>query len=173
MSIIFRKLAQKRHWDNKPWIEQGDVQADVQADVVNCLRTKENKLSVFMLDGSSDQVTRVVAALALTRDSLANFDLAIAPVDILAQYGIRADRAPGQTPDPEVNGWHQDLVDLTILQLARLAVTIRSKGEIKRYNLKKVGEAIQLSLNGNHIQTENINRNLKSSLTKYGIVQFH
>ena len=169
MSIIFRKLAQKRHWDSKPWAEQGDV----QADVVNCLRTKENKLSVFMLDGSSDQIARVVAALALTRDSLANFDLAIAPVDILDQCGIRADRAPGQTPDPEVNGWHQDLVDLTILQLARLAVTIRSKGEIKRYNLKNVGEAIQLSLNSNHIQTENINRNLKSSLTRRGIVHFH
>ena len=169
MSIIFRKLAQKRHWDSKPWTEQ----VDVQADVVNCLRTKENKLSVFMFDGSSDQIARVVAALALTRDSLANFDLAIAPGDILAQCGIRADRAPGQTPDPEVNDWHQDLVDLTIFQLARLAVTIRSKGEIKRYNLKKVGEAIQLSLNGNHIQTENINRNLKSSLTRRGIVQFH
>lgn len=169
MSIIFRKLAQKRHWDGKPWTEQDDV----QADVVNCLRTKENKLSVFMLDGSSSQIARVVAALAVTRDSIANLDLAIAPSDILAQCGIRTDRAPGQTPDPEVNNWHQDLVDLTILQLARLAVAIRSKGQIKRYNLKKVEEAIRLSLNDNYIQTERINKNLQFSLAKRRIVQLH
>ena len=170
MSIIFRKLAHKRHWDSEPPRAE---QADVQADVVNCLRTKENKLSVFILDGSSDQIARVVAALALTRDNLADFDLAIAPIDILAQCGIRTDSTPGQTPDPEVNSWHQDLVDLTIFQLAQLAVNIRNKGEIKRYNWKKVGAAIQLSLSGNHIQTENINKNLKHSLARRGIVQFH
>ena len=48
MAIIFRKLNQKRHWDNAPWLEQQDA----QADVTKCLATNENRLSVFVLDDS-------------------------------------------------------------------------------------------------------------------------
>ncbi len=166
MTVICRKLSQKRHWDGAPWLGPQET----QADAVKCLMTSQNSLSVFVLDGPDDQTERVVAALAVTRDSLAQLDLAIAPEEVLVQCDIRRERVPGQTPDSGVNGWHEDLVELTVAKIARLASAIKSEGEIRRYNLKKVGTAIQRSLDADYIGAEHINGKLVQSLRKRGII---
>ena len=165
--MVFRKLSQKRHWDGLPWLGSQEI----QADAVRCLMTRQNRLSVFVLDRADDQTARVVAALAVTRDSLAHLDLAIAPEEVLARCDIRRDKVQGQTPDPGVNDWHEDLVELTAGQIARLATAIKSEGEIRRYNLKKVGAAIQQSLDEDFIGAEQINVNLVPSLRKRGIIR--
>ena len=133
--------------------------------------TSQNQLSVFVLDRADDQTERVVAALAVTRDSLAQLDLAIAPEEVLARCDIRRDRVQGQTPDPEVNDWHEDLVELTAGKIARLAAAIKSDGKIRRYNLKQVEAAIQQSLDEDFIGAEQINGKLVPSLRRRGIVR--
>ena len=165
--MICRKLSQKRHWDGLPWLGSQET----QADAVKCLMTSQNRLSVFVLDRADDQTERVVAALAVTRDSLAHLDLAIAPEEVLARCDIRRDRVQGQTPDPGVNDWHEDLVDLTAGKIARLAAAIKDEGEIRRYNLKKVEAAIRQSLDEDFIGAEQINGKLVQSLRKRGIVR--
>ena len=167
MTVICRKLRQKRHWDGKPWL--GPQEA--QADAVKCLETSENRLSVFVLDRPEDQTERVVAALALTRDNLAQIDLAIVPVEVLVRCDIQRKRVEGQTSDSGVDGWHEDLVELTVAKIAQLASAIRSEGEVRRYNQKKVETAIQKSLNADYINTEKINRDLVPSLRKRGIIR--
>ena len=166
MTIICRKLSQKRHWDSLPWLEPQET----QADAIKCLMTSQNRLSVFVLDEPDDQTERVVAALAVTRDSLAHLDLAVAPEHVLVQCDIRRDRVQGQTPDSGVNGWYEDLVELTVAKIARLASAIRSEGEIRRYNLKKVGIAIRQSLDAEYIGAEQINGKLIQSLRKRGLI---
>ena len=138
---------------------------------VKCLMTSQNRLSVFVLDRADGQTEWVVAALAVTRDSLAHLDLAMAPEEVLARCDIRRDRVQGQTPDPDVNDWHEDLVELTAGKIARLAAAIKSEGEIRRYNLKKVGAAIQRSLDEDFISPKHINDNLVPSLRRRGIVR--
>ena len=165
--MICRKLSQKRHWDGLPWLGPQET----QADAVKCLMTNQNRLSVFLLDKPDDQTERVVAALAVTRDSLAHLDLAIAPEEVLVRCDIQRDRVQGQTPDSGVNDWHEDLVELTVAKIARLAAAIKSEGEIRRYNLKKVGTAIQQSLDADYIGAENINGKLVQSLRKRGIAR--
>ena len=166
MAIIFRKLNQKRHWDNAPWLEQQDA----QADVTKCLATNENRLSVFVLDEPDEQVRRVVAALAATRDHLAHIDLAVVPENILEQCSIRWADTTGQTPDSEVNGWHRDLIELTIAKITRLAAAIKREGQIERYNPKRVGRAIKHSLDVNCIGTERMGEELAQSLRKRGFI---
>ena len=160
--MICRKLNQKRHWDDLPWLGPQDT----QADAFKCLMTKQNRLSVFVLDKPDDQTERVVAALAVTRDNLAPLDLAIAPEEVLVRCDIRRDKIQGETPDSWVNGWHEDLVELTVAKITRLAAAIKSEGEIRRYNLKKVETAIQQSLEANYIGAEHINGRLVQSLRK-------
>ena len=165
--MICRKLSQKRHWDGLPWLGPQET----QADAVKCLMTSQNRLSVFVLDKPDDQTERVVAALAVNRDNLTHLDLAIAPEEVLVRCDIRRDRIQGQTPDSGVNGWHEDLVELTVVKIARLAAAIKSEGEIRRYNLKKVGTAIQQSLDANYIGAEHINGRLVQSLRKRGFIR--
>lgn len=166
MRVILRKLSQKRHWDNAPWLERGDM----QADVTKCLATGENKLSVFVLDEPNEQVERVVAALAVMRENLAQLDPAVAPEGILEECGIQWASTQGKTPDFEVNEWHQDLIKLTIAKITRLAVAIKLKGQIKRYNYKQVAEAIKHSLDANYIGAERMGRNLAHSPQKRIII---
>ena len=85
VTLILRKLQQKRYWDEAPWLGAHDV----QADATKCLKTKENELSVFKIDNQM-QVRRVVAALAFTRDNLAYVDLAIIPESVLKKSGDQA-----------------------------------------------------------------------------------
>ena len=164
--MVCRKLSQKRYWDGLTWLGAQEV----QADAVECLMTRQNRLSVFVLDRVDDRTERVVAALAVTRDSLAHLDLAIAPEEVLARCDIRRDRVQGQTPDPGVNDWHEDLVELTAGKIVRLAAAIKSEEEIGRYNLKKAGAAIRQSLDEDFIGAEHINGNLVQSLRRRGIV---
>ena len=164
--MVCRKLSQKRYWDGLTWLGAQEV----QADAVECLMTSQNRLSVFVLDRADGQTERVVAALAVTRDSLAHLDLAMAPEEVLARCDIRRDKVQGQTPGPDVNAWHEDLVELTAGKIARLAAAIEGEGEIGRYNLKKAGAAVQQSLDEDCIGAEHINGKLVQSLRRRGIV---
>jgi len=166
VATVFRKLRQKRYWDGTSWLGPGET----QADAAKCLETIENKLSVFLLDDPDDQVGRVVAALAVTRDYLVNFDLAIAPADVLEHCGVRWNQAQGRTPDAQVNVWHKDLVDLTITKVACLANAIRCEGKIRRYSQKKVETVIRHSLDADYIVVRDINSEMTKSLQKRGII---
>ncbi len=165
MATIFRKLSQKRYWDRVSWLDTSDI----QSDAAKCLLTKENRLSVFILEEPTVQMERVIAALALSRDNLAHLDLAIAPENVLELCQIQRDKVHADTLDSEVNEWHLDLIELTVAKIAKLATAIRNEGEIKRYNETEVKKAIQKSLNADCIIAEQINGNLIKSLQKRGI----
>ena len=165
MTTIVRMLSQKRHWDNKQWLGTNDA----QGDTTKCLLTKENKLSIFLLEEPSVQIERVVAALALNKENISNIDLAIAPEKVLATCGIDRDKVQANTPDIEVNEWHLDLVELTVNKIAKFATTIKREGEIKRYHEAYVKKAIQKSLNTDYIATAKISGNLIRSLKKRGV----
>ena len=166
MAVIFRKLSQKRHWDNAPWLEQEDT----QADATKCLATNENRLSVFVLDEPDEQAGRVVAALAATRDHLAHIDMAVVPENIIEQCSIQWVGTTGQTLDSEVNGWHRDLIELTIAKITRLASAIKREGQIERYNLKRVGRAIKQSVDADCFGPEHMAGELVQSLSRRGFI---
>ena len=137
---------------------------------MQCLTTKANRLSVYVLEEPDWQIERVVAALALTRDNLAHMDVAVVPDRVLLDCGIRKSGLQGDTPDAEVNSWHQDLVDLTIGKVARLAGAIKAEGQIDRYHVSKVKEAIRRSMSANCIGRERVREQMTKSLRKQGII---
>ena len=166
MPHLFRKLNHKRHWDHHPSHAHGDV----QADAMKCLVTSRNTLSVYLLEDTDQQKDRVVAALAVTRDYLADFDLVVVPDDTLRTLGITRIDNPGDTLDHEVNQWHYDLVDLTVMQLARLAVAIKRCGTIERYNRARLLDTIRTSLDANFIDRQRIPDTLADSLRRKGVI---
>ena len=139
------------------------------ADAARCLLTRANNLSVFKLDEPDSQTERVVAALALTRDSLANMDLALVPEGVLEGCGIERVVSPADTPDSEVNKWHVDLVELTLAKIALLASAIRSEGRVERYNELRVRAAIENSVGSGFVAGDRVNAKLVNSLDRRGI----
>ena len=162
MTVILRKLSQKRNWDNVSWLDCGSV----QADATKCLETCNNKLSVYVFEECDEQVERVVAALAAKRDYLTHIDLAIAPKHILPKCGIRTYSVEGETPDLEVNKWHQDLIELSTSKVSQLAEAIKQEGQIQRYQKTRVESAVKKSLESNLLSIERIGGKLMNSLRK-------
>ena len=167
MIRVVRKLSAKRNWDNEPWLQNGDVQSAVAA---RCLATNDNRLSVFLIDGGDELVHRVVAALALTRDHVHPVDLAIFSEEILAPCNIKSRvQVKGKTPDPGVNEWHVDLSELSVTQVADLAIRIKSKGEILRFYESKVIQAIRNSFVRDWIDITSIRKSIRGSLERRGV----
>lgn len=170
MSTIFRKLNEKRSWDNgrARWLCPGNV----QADALQCLSTRRNKLSVYVLDdGDADtQKQMVVAALALTRNNVGEVSWAIFPEEVLIKLGIRWEDVEGSTPHKEVNSWHRDLIELDALKVAKLAAVIRDEGTIGRSQPNDVKRAILGAISGGDIARDKIDEKLIESLKNKGII---
>ena len=165
MTKIFRKLHNRRYWDREPWLGTGDV----KGDAAKCLMTEKSSLSVYVLEDPDAQMERVVAALALTRDSLNIIDWAIVPETVLDSCEIQWESVEGTTPDPDVNQWHYNLVELTLAKIAQLAAAIRSQGKVGRCQHKDVEAAIQKSLDTNPIDSTQINSDLIDSMKRRGV----
>ena len=165
MTQVLRKIANKRNWDGPHWLGEHDC----QAQVVDCLGPQFNKLSVYVV--RPDQLGRVVAALALTRDNLASLDLAIADASILSEQSIKEDTTLGATPDNDVNVWHRDLVELSIGRLAALATAIRTGGKIQRFQPREVLRAIATSIDSGHIDIAELRTGMAASLRKRDLIR--
>ena len=162
MAEVFRKLRAKSSWYSQPWLPPGAV----QADAARCLVTDRNGLSVYKLEDPDEQLKRLIAAIAASRNSVVQLDYAIFPESILTQCQIKQVQEPGELADNEVNQWHVDLVDLSFGKLAEFASAIKKEGKIKRYQKKRVLEAIGASRKSNFLIEERLSLDIKGSIQR-------
>ncbi len=163
--MILRKLSQRRNWDKEKWLGSDEV----QGNALHCLLPKCNRLSIFKIDQKL-QRERTVAALALTRDNLSYLDLAEFNEELISSLDIRTEEVLANTPDYEVNGWHIDLVELTVSKIARIAISIRNEGKVMRYPQGDVIKFISNSIRDKCINLEEINPQMQSSLRKRNVL---
>lgn len=163
MTLVLRKLDQKRNWDDQDWLPRHGI----QAQVTKCLQPSSNKLSVFIVQ--AEQITRVVAALALTRDTLQHLDLAIVDAKLLSAPSLRQDTTEAQTPDREINRWHIDLIELSLARLMTIAQAIKTQGDIRRYQKNDVLSAIKSSFDGGFINKQQLKPQMRDSLNRNGL----
>ena len=153
MTVLLRKLKNKRYWDDESWLG-----SDTPADVLNNFHTSKNELSIFVLEEQDVQIERVVAALAITRDSLNSLDLALVPIDVLQECKIETNAIQGETPDQVVNAWHQNLIQLTVSKIVQLMSCIKSDGKLCRYQVNDVAQAIKNSLDNEAFNVKSIKK---------------
>ena len=167
MTVILRKLERKRYWDNASW----HAPEETQANVLESFSTTNNELSVYVLDEPETQIDRVVAALAVSRKNLAQMDIAVVPDSALADCDIKTDSARGKTLDQEVNGWHRNLVELTVNKVACFISAIKRDGKIKRCQERRVEKAIKLALERDSFKISQIpSDQLVQSLRKRNVI---
>jgi hypothetical protein len=164
VSALFRKVANRRHWDDRQWLAPDDVQADALKD----LETKENVLSIYIVEDSD--VDRLIAALATTADYVSVFDYAVAPEDVVSELSAKSEPTVGNTPDGEVNQWHRDLEELGAAKLVRLVQLIKSHGQVKRCTEARVHAIIKVSVEAGYIDKTRLNERIAASLRKRGVI---
>src|SRR5688572_7589842 len=110
----------------REWLERDDVPADPIGD----LRTTDNQLSVWEIVPDRSNLPRVVRALSVGKDDIADSGWLVFHSDLLTNAGVKpALVTNGTTKDNGANHWHRDLVDLSGNQLVALARAMMAHGE--------------------------------------------
>lgn len=128
MSRLLR-LTRLARWFRYPTIDRL-LDDEIQGDALRDLQTQDNNLSVYKAESDED-TDRIVTALAVNRDNLANVDYALFDDVALLAADIPISKEPGKTPDDGVNKLHYNLSNLTVNRLATLAEVV-SAGEHTR-----------------------------------------
>ena len=112
------RMIRAARWNASP---EERASGELPADPLGDLVTKENVLSVFLVEDKSAQLDSVMAALAATRHRPANAHCVLLDTQHFDKLALRRETTEGDTPNPEVNRLHRNLTDLTATALVRLA----------------------------------------------------
>ena len=142
--------------DEPDWLEDGET----PADPIFGLDTKSNTMSVWAVESHEDQLDRIIAALAATRQSLQDFEYVLLDSQILTLAQIRSRKTEGKSPDAHLNSLlHRDLIEISAQKLVKLTAatfkTIQQEGEntkvVERVPRKVVAKYIVECLRQGHL----------------------
>ena len=138
MPLLLRTVRQNR-WlkgEAAAFLERDDVPADSLGDLV----TSQNLLSVWEIAQDHSNLKRVVRAVAVGREKLADMGYVVFNSEALTAAGIPIRDNLGASPDQGANAWHRDLV-LSGNKLVALAKAILRDGEsgvVLKFDLKQL-----------------------------------
>jgi hypothetical protein len=141
MPILLRNVRENRWLKSEAarWLEKGDVPADPLGD----LATNENRLSVWEIALDRSNLERIVRALAVTRNKIADMGYVLFDSSLLGAAGIDFVAENGATPDEGANPWHRDLIDLSGNKLIMLTRLILEKGESGTLLKKRLEQLVE------------------------------
>jgi len=157
----FLRIIRQARWfayPDIPWLAPGELQADALSD----LRTEGNSLSVWLV-GSDPDERRIVVALAANRERLDVFDYVVFEDTRLVGLGVHIAPVDADTPDAAVNQFHRELRNLTVRQLAELAVVV-SVGRRQRTLPKSVKSRLIEALQAGTLNRGKLNPKLLAEL---------
>jgi hypothetical protein len=111
------RTIKRGRWLEPPAGRPGSAPADALLD----LRTRENKLSLWLIDDDESNLVEVVGSIALTREAVSHVDYVTFGFDVVEKIGLDLREAEGDTPVPAANSWHRDAVELSAKDVAELA----------------------------------------------------
>ena len=163
MPFVLRTISKSKWYKTEKvhWLPEGEL----QADVLNDLQTKGNKLSVWRIDINRSNLQQVITALAANRDHISNLDYVLLEECTLSAFDIKIEDSPGETPDDEANAYHCELVELSLKKLLRLVKIIR-KADRKRVTEPKIKQLLLEAIDSRRISLDKISTTIAAVWSK-------
>jgi hypothetical protein len=136
---------------------------EVPADPVWDLKTTGNKLSLYLIDGSMENILRVGAALKSGRKEPEQFDYKLISLDAFDTLGIELIVSEGETPDDEVNSWHRDAI-LSANKLVTLTQAFWQNGTQGSFLEHIIADRIRDGVNMNQLDRGRMHQKLLTAL---------
>ena len=161
--LVLRTISKSKWYRTQGvyWLSEGAL----QADVLNDLRTKGNKLSVWHIDVDRSNLQQAIVALAANRDYITNLDYVLLEESTLSALDIRIEDSPGETPDDGANNWHCEIVELSLEKLMQLVEVIK-EADHERVTEKKIRKQLLKALDSRRISLDKMNASMASSIVK-------
>ena len=167
MTQILRLVRQTR-WDIREghdWLSPGDIPAAPLADFTN---TSRHSLSVWLVE-SEESVSRVVGALAASRERIDVLDYVLFPQDYLKAAELELNEVPGNTPDHGVNRFHRDLIQVSADKVVLLTKRIwhgniedGRNAKVRRAYAKDITQLVVEAVQCGRISLEKLKPKLKA-----------
>ncbi|WP_281558441.1 hypothetical protein [Thalassomonas sp. RHCl1] len=144
MTLLLRKFSKTKWQDNidKPLT---NYHADA---ITGCTRTAGNTLSVWVVnnnDFGSEDIKKLIAAVALTMNQPATVDFILLDEKKLKSKDINLSKTPGDTPFESINHLHKDIVDIDYNKLGIVSEHIVAQMAVEA-NTKRITRAKLVSI---------------------------
>jgi hypothetical protein len=123
--------------------------------VLRDLQPEASKISVYIINDDED-LNWIVAALAVGRNYLQEFDYAAFKIELLGAKGISFAKSAGETLDNEVNDLHFELLDLKVANILSLIEIIGDFAERKRVPKTEVRHLIETAIDSERLDPTKI-----------------
>ena len=166
MPLLLREVNNIRWWDSQrnlgeEWLKEGEL----RSDALKSLRSKDNKVSVFLIEDDASNLDRILAAFAAGRQELNDVDFAIVDFEDVKPLGLELRDDDADTPDSTVNAWHRDIVHLSATKVLALANHLQIKAHFCRRRGKHIHKLIKEGIAAGHIDKGLMRTELLKELT--------
>ncbi len=164
--MLARKINRAK-WSPKAYLPQDAIRADA---VTGCLRTRDDRLSMWQCEDDPDDLDQVFLALATgpLNTGFDTMDIVVIAENELENAGVTRETTLGETAVPALRSRHVDLVALDLEKLAALAkllaLCVRSS-HVKRRTQGEIKKLVTDAHNKGHIQSEELKEELRRQLT--------
>jgi hypothetical protein len=138
MPLLLRTVRRNRWFKEPaaPFLDQNDVPADPLSDLL----TQQNRLSVWEVAEDHSNIERIVRAVAIGRDKIADMGYVVFASELLPGAGIEMRESKGVSPDDGANAWHRDLLvsGNKLVALTRLILLHGESGTVLEARLRQL-----------------------------------
>lgn len=156
-------------WEKPPFIKDDDIPADA---VTICLKTGDNKLSLWECTDEKTSLEDVVLALAtgVRVGQLEKMHVIALPKEELASAQLVLYKSQGDTQVQELRERHLDLIELTLSKLAAFArlMATQMRGDINCHSFtkKEVAKIINNSISAGRITADKLAPGIQAELDR-------
>ena len=162
MALLVRKVEMSK-WRQNDILNGADVSADA---ITNCLRTTNNKISVWMID-DEENIEDAVLAIVSHSEHLDSIDIVKIGLETVSDRKLKLTNSPGLTPYSAYIGNHYDIEELSYRSLGTLAsilVQCFIDGNDMRFTRGKLKSLLVNGIGSGKINKEDLNTRLLNKL---------
>lgn len=159
MALMVRMI-NKAKWD----LSYNPANADA---ITNCLKTKNNTLSFWIIDSEAKKDEGVLA-IAAANQNLDAIDIVVVDSDDFAAKEIKIVATSGQTACTDLSETHIDLAELNVRNLEAVSEVIAKQirdDKVERYNMSRLRGLIEKAIEANRIDLRALHEGIKKKLT--------
>lgn len=163
MTLYVRKITQAK-WLQTKILDGEDPSADA---ITNCIKTKNNTLSVWTIAAEAD-LDQAVLAIVAAGENLDSIDVVIFSEQRIDELGISHTQTDGFTPVTSLVKTHIDLENLNYTSLGQVANCVTEAfrtNKVKRYTKAMLKNVLENAINSGILQLNSLNDSLKAKLS--------
>ena len=166
-----RKFSRAK-WERPAFISGSDIPADA---ITGCLRTQDNKLSLWDCADDNGSVEEAVLALATGSkyDSLEKMHITTLVIAEMKSQGLSLANTRGDTAVEDIRERHLEVDKLTLIQLTKfaelMAANIYYNDHCFIFTRKDVARIIKTAISKQRLDGQNLSPKLLAELNKISI----